>query len=160
MKIKVKYHNNNCKLESFGDWIDLKSAENLVFLSPRIVANEIVIDNSLISLGISMKLPKYFEANIVPRSSTFMKKGLIQWNHFGVIDNSYSGDNDIWKFGAIALKTTTVNEGERICQFRIQPSMQSPWYIKLKWLFTSKVEFVEVDNLDSKDRGGFGSSDK
>ena len=28
MKIKIKYHNQNCKLESFGNWIDLKISRN------------------------------------------------------------------------------------------------------------------------------------
>jgi dUTPase len=29
---------------------------------------------------------------------------------------------------------------------------------KLKWLFTSKIEFIEVNHLGSSDRGGFGST--
>ena len=111
-----------------------------------------------------MRLPKYFQANIVPRSSTFMKKHVIQHNSYGVIDGpdkyseGYSGNDDKWHFGAIALQETEINIGDRICQFEIRPTMKAPWYIKLKWLFDNKIKFIEVDNLKSKNRGGFGSS--
>lgn len=162
MKIKVKYHNDNCKIESFGDWIDLKAAQFVHFNAPTSAfrSRKVSFDFKTISLGISMELPKHFEANIVPRSSTYKKFGLVSANHFGVIDNSYCGDNDVWGFPAIALKETSIEEGDRICQFRIRPSQKAPWYIKLKWLFVSEIEFVEVDHLGNPDRGGFGSSGK
>ena len=156
MKIYIKYHNPNCKLETFGNWIDLKSAENIE-LKP--------FEFKLISLGVSMRLPKYFQANIVPRSSTFIKKHIIQHNHYGVIDGpdktniGYSGNGDIWYFGAIAFKDTIINEGERLCQFEIRPTMKSPWFIKLRWIFNNKYTFIEVDDLGDNNRGGFGTSD-
>ena len=61
MKIKIKYHNEKCNIESFGNWIDLKSAENVQLKFG---------EHKLISLGVSMKLPKYYQANVVPRSSS------------------------------------------------------------------------------------------
>lgn len=157
MKIYIKYHNQNCKLQSHGNWIDLKSAETVSLKQ---------FENKLISLGISMKLPKYFQGNIVPRSGTYGKFGLIQGNHYGVVDgpdnksDGYSGNDDIWKFNGIALKDAQVNEGDRICQFEIRPTMSAPWYIKLKWLFDNKINIIETDNLKSKNRGGFGSTGK
>lgn len=155
MKIEIKYHNKNCKLESFGNWIDLKSAETIEIKK---------FENKLISLGVSMKLPKWFEANLLPRSGTFNKYGVILANGMGVIDgpddksNGYSGNNDIWKFNAIAIRNTQINESDRIAQFSIKPSMKAPWYVKLKWIFNNKIEFIEVDDLKSVDRGGFGKS--
>jgi len=119
-----------------------------------------VFDSGCIPLGVSMQLPKYFEANVLPRSSTFKSYGIIQSNSEGVIDNTYCGDNDEWKFPAIALRDTTIQEGTRICQFRIRPSQNAPAWVKLKWLFTNKIEFVEVETLNNKDRGGFGSTNK
>jgi dUTP pyrophosphatase len=157
MKIFIKYHNPICKLESFGNWIDLKSAENVEIKQ---------FENKLISLGVSMKLPKYFQGNIVPRSGTYNKYFVIQGNHYGVVDggddksDGYSGNNDIWKFNAIAIKNTKISEGDRICQFEIKPIMKAPWYVKLKWIFTSKIDFIEVDDLKCNDRGGFGHSGK
>ena len=155
MKIFIKYHNPNCKLQIHGNWIDLKSAETVSIKK---------LDNYLISLGVSMKLPKYFQANIVPRSGTYNKYSIIQGNHYGVIDgpdnnsDGYSGNNDVWKFNAIALKNTQINEGDRICQFEIRPTMNAPWYIKIKWIFDNKLDIIETSELKSKNRGGFGST--
>lgn len=137
--IKIKYHNKTIKKIkkiSMGDWIDLRSAETV-----ELKAGEF----KLISLGISIKLPDGYEAHIVPRSSTFKNFGIIQTNHCGIIDNSYSGSNDIWMFPAYALRDTVINENDRICQFRIMKKMPN-------------VKFVEVDILNEVDRGGFGST--
>lgn len=137
-KILIKYHTDIDKIQSIkeGDWIDLRAAEDVVMAKGEF---------KLISLGISMKLPDGYEANIVPRSSTFKNFGVIQCNHFAVIDNSYSGDGDIWKFPAYAMRDTVIHKNDRICQFRI--NKRQP-----------EIEFVEVDKLDDKNRGGFGST--
>lgn len=138
-KIEIKYHNKDMvKIEKLhnGDWIDLRSAETV-----ELKAGEFKI----ISLGISMRLPEGYEAHVVPRSSTFKKWGIIQTNHMGVIDNSYSGDDDVWGMPVLATRDTVINVNDRICQFRIfkrQP----------------EVKIVEVDKLDDRSRGGFGST--
>lgn len=137
--IKIKYHNQNIdkiKKINNGDWIDLRSAETV-----ELKAGEF----KLISLGVSMKLPDGYEAHIVPRSSTFKNFGIIQTNHMGIVDNSYSGTNDIWKFPVKAERDTIIRENDRICQFRIVEKMP-------------EVVFEEVNELDNLDRGGFGST--
>lgn len=159
MKIKlyVKLHNEKCKLESFGNWIDLRSSET-ISLNKN--------DFKLIDLGVSMKLPKYYQGNIVPRSGTYKNFKLIQTNHYGVVDgptktqSGYSGNNDKWKFAALAFDDTLVNEGERICQFEIKPTMFAPFLVKLKWLFSNGIKIVYVDDLNYEDRGGFGTTGK
>ena len=91
-EIKVMYHNDNPKLQHIGDkgksnWIDLYTAQDY----------EIEVGKRyMINLGISMKLPEGYEANIVPRSSTFKQFGLLQCNHYGVIDTTYCSDKDVW----------------------------------------------------------------
>ena len=94
-KIKIKYFSDIEKIKKVdnGDWIDLRSA-----IDVELKANEF----KLIPLGIGMKLPKGYEAHVVPRSSTFKNFGIIQTNHQGVIDESYCGDNDMWYFPAYA----------------------------------------------------------
>ena len=62
-----------------------------------------------------------------------------------VIDNSYSGNNDIWRMPVYATRDTVINVNDRICQFRIMPKMPV-------------VDIEEVDNLEGPDRGGFGST--
>ena len=136
--IKIKYHNDIRPLEILdnGDWIDLRAAEDV---------NLEKGDFRLISLGVSMKLPEGYEAHIVPRSSTFKHWGIIQANHMGVIDNSYCGNNDIWKFPAIATRDAVIYKNDRICQFRITKKQPC-------------VRFDTVEHLNGPDRGGFGSS--
>ena len=137
--IKIKYHTNEIdKITeiAIGDWIDLRAAETVAMNTG---------DFKLISLGVSMKLPEGYEAHVVPRSSTFKKWGILQTNSMGIIDNSYSGTNDIWRFPALAMRDTVINKNDRICQFRIVKRQPT-------------VEFEEVDTLDSIDRGGFGST--
>ena len=138
LTIKIKYHNDILPIDTFvnGDWIDLRAAEDVEMKAG---------DFRIISLGVSMKLPEGYEAHIVPRSSTFKNWGIIQANHKGVIDNSYSGTNDIWRYPAIALRDTEIHKNDRICQFRIMKKQE-------KW------ETDTVDILDDEDRGGFGSS--
>lgn len=138
-EIKIKYHNPELTKISkinIGDWIDLRAAEDVELKTG---------DFKIISLGVSMKLPEGYEAHIVPRSSTFKNWGIVQANSIGVIDNSYSGTNDIWKFPAYALRDTVIKTNDRLCQFRIVKRQP-------------EINFVEVDKLDDKDRGGFGST--
>ena len=138
-KIKIKYFSDEIeKIEkiSKGDWIDLRAAADVTLKQGEF---------ALIPLGVGMILPDGYEANIVPRSSTYKKWGIIQANHFGVIDNTYSGDNDQWMFPAIALKDAIINVNDRICQFRINK-------------IQPEVEFETVEHLNSVDRGGFGTT--
>ena len=140
MKVQVKYHADIYPLEKTekGDWIDLRVAEDV-----ELKAGEFKI----ISRGVSMKLPEGYEAVVIPRSSTFKNWGILQTNHFGLIDNSYCGDNDVWKFPALATRDVLIEKNSRICQFRIQKKMDN-------------FEFITVDRLEGSNRGGFGSSGK
>ena len=98
MEIKIKYHDEDLvRIEKIdiGDWIDIRAAED-VFIPLNTFA--------LISLGVSMKLPEGYEAHVAPRSSTFKNWGIIQTNSIGIIDNSYSGTNDIWKLPVYCLE--------------------------------------------------------
>ena len=136
--IKIKYFTDIEKLEKIdkGDWIDLRSAEDVL-----LGKNEF----KLIPLGIGMKLPEGYEAHLVPRSSTFKNFGIIQTNHMGVIDESYCGENDQWMMPVYATRDTRISKNDRICQFRIVKKQP-------------EVEFVEVEHLEEKNRGGFGST--
>ena len=162
MKIKVKYHNSRCKFDfiSKGEWIDLRASGDTVFTGPYMseLDGKVIFDYQLIPLGFAMELPKDFEAILAPRSSTFKNYCIISSNAIGIIDSSFSGNNDQWMFPALAFKSRNINEGERICQFRIQPSQKASIWTKIKWLFTNKIEFVEVDDLQNANRGGIGST--
>ncbi len=57
-----------------------------------------------------------------------------------------------------AIKNGTINKHDRIAQFEVVPSQKATWWQKLKWLFSSGVKLVKVDNLQENSRGGFGST--
>lgn len=139
-KIKIKYFDNEISkienIEGKSDWYDLRASETVILKAGEF---------ALIPLGVGMILPDHYEANIVPRSSTFKNYGIIQTNCFAVIDNSYSGDNDMWRLPVYATRDVTINKNERICQFRINEKQPV-------------IEFEEVTHLNDTDRGGFGST--
>lgn len=157
LKLKVKVLTPGCEPEinKKGDWIDVRSAKDFTFYPPS-VNHEI----NIIPLGFAMALPQGFEAICAPRSSTYKNYGFILANSFGVIDNSYSGDNDEWGAVTLSFKESNVKKFDRICQFRIQLSQKATVWQKLKWLFTSGVELEFVEHLSDEDRGGFGSTGK
>lgn len=138
-QIKIRYAVEGMeKLEKIvkGDWIDLRAAEDVKLKKG---------EYKLISLGVAMELPKGYEAHIAPRSSTYKNFKVLQTNHFGIVDESYCGNNDIWHFPAYATEDTVIHKNDRICQFRIEEHQP-------------EIEFVEVDRLDNEDRGGIGTS--
>lgn len=174
LKIKVKRLNKNISLPEIienGDFIDLRAAETITMNAPQAGVlkkhkvngtewshRDVTFDFKLIPLGVAMQLPKGFIAVPVPRSSTYKKYGITQANSIGIIDNSYCGNNDEWKFPAIAYKDTIIHEGDRICQYEIRLSQKATMWQKLKWLFSSGVEIIEVESLSDTNRGGFCST--
>ena len=142
MEIKIKYHSNEIpKIHAIkeGDCIDLYAAERVELKQ---------FDFKIISLGISMKLPEGYRANLSPRSSTYKNWGILQTNSPGIIDEVFCGENDIWGMPVVALRDTVIEVGDRICQFEIVKKMEE------------KPEFAIVEHMDDEDRGGFGSTGK
>lgn len=138
MEIKVQYLNDRVtrlSVNAKGDWVDMYAAETVELKQG---------EHKLIHLGVAMKLPEGYEAHLVPRSSTFKKWGIIQANHVGIIDNSYSGPEDWWKMSVIAMRDTVINKDDKICQFRIVERQP-------------RIHFVEGKMTDPS-RGGFGST--
>ncbi len=140
--IKIKYFTEKIEklayIDGKSDWIDLRSAEDVDLKKG---------EYRLIPLGVAMELPKGYEAHIVPRSSTYKNFGIIQTNHQGVVDGSYCGDNDQWYMSAYALRDTHISVNDRICQFRIVENQP-------------KIVFQEVNALEGRNRGGFGTTGK
>ena len=139
MEIKIKYFDkeiDKVKKISNGDWVDLRASETV-----ELKAGEF----KLIPLGVGMILPEGYEAHIAPRSSTFKNYGILQCNSVGVVDNSYSGEEDMWRMPVYATRDTIIWKNDRICQFRIMESQPT-------------IYFMEVNHLNDNSRGGFGST--
>lgn len=141
LPLRIKYFDKNIeklKKTEKGDWIDLRSAIDISLKKG---------DFALIPLGVGMVLPDGYEAHIVPRSSTFKNWKIIQTNSVGIIDNSYSGENDQWMMPVYAVEDTEIKKNDRICQFRILEKMPA-------------LEIQEVEHLNDVSSGGFGSTGK
>ena len=141
-QIKIKYFTDKIDklayIDGKSDWIDLRASEEVTLKQGEF---------ALVPLGVAMELPKGYEAHIVPRSSTYKNLGVIQANHCGVVDGSYCGDNDMWRMPVIAMRDTQIHVNDRICQFRIMKNQP-------------EILFEEVEHLEGKDRGGFGTTGK
>lgn len=135
-QIRIKYFTDIPPVTQVGDWVDLRSAQDIT-LFPG--------DYRQIPLGIAVKLPKGYEAIIAPRSSTFRNWGVLAANSIGIIDEAYCGPNDEWHFPVYATKQVIIRKGDRICQFRILKHME-------------KLDIQTVEDLSGPDRGGFGST--
>lgn len=141
-KLKIKYHVKEleklCYIDGKSDWIDLRVAENVSMKQG---------EYRLISMGISVEIPKGYEMLIVPRSSAYKNFGILQTNAMGVVDESFCGDNDIIHMPILAMRDTEIHINDRIGQFRLMPHQP-------------EVHFIEVDHLDNENRGGFGTTGK
>lgn len=181
-EIKVMYHDKDMpKLENIGGInhsvaIDLYTAEKVT-----LDAGEFAI----ISLGVSIKVPEGHKADVKPRSSTFKKFGIIQPNSPGLIDEVYSGPEDIWKMPVFAplgkgdmvsmmadilykvhagdVKTTfkDANEMKRWIYDNVDcRTITIPKHTRLCQMEIlprmEAMEIVETDLSGEKNRGGFG----
>ena len=173
MKIKIKEVVSGCMPEviKVGDWIDLTTAEEVQLFVPHAKMlhkkkaenqtdrlRDVIFAYTLLNLGVAMQLPKGYEAILAPRSSSFKKYGIIQTNGIGLIDESFCGDDDIWRMPILATRAITIPKGTRIAQFRVQLSQKATVWQKLKWLFCSNIQIEKVDALNNEARGGFGST--
>lgn len=156
----VKYFDKNLPklvLTEKGDCIDLRVSK--VFKvdtppnEPSKVGEEVSFPHSykkgdtlFFKLGVGMKLPIGYKANVYPRSSTFKNFGFILTNSVGIIDNTYCGDTDEWCGMVYCTRDGVINYGDRIFQFEPVP------------VYTHEFVYTEVENLDDISRGGYGTS--
>lgn len=167
LKIKVKVLTEGCmpQITENGDWVDLRAAQDMEIRAAQAGVQyqennekyrDVTTPVYYIPLGIAVQLPKGFEAIIASRSSGPKKFRIFIPNGKGIVDNIYNGNNDQWHYVASPMENTSIEKGDRICQFRIQLSQKATMWQKLKWLFSSGIELVEVDDLGNENRGGFG----
>lgn len=142
LKVKRLDNNPDLPLPSYqsdgSSGLDLRAAVNKdLTLQPG--------DIRLIPTGLSISIPKGYEAQIRPRSGLALRDGLGFVNSPGTIDADYRGEIRV-----IAInwgkKPLTIRRGDRIAQMVINK--------------VSKAIVEEVDELDptKRGKGGFGHS--
>ena len=103
--------------------------------------------HALVPLNIGVKPPKNHFVMLIARSS-FYKRGLIVPNGVGIGDEDFCGDNDEYHLPVLNLTNAPIkiDRGDRIAQMLILPY--------------EKMRLHETPQLDSKSRGGFGTTGK
>ena len=147
-KVKICVLDHKCKPSQQGNWIDLKCAIKVELKGG--------FEYYQLPLGIKTELPKWYKAEVKPRSSTFKHYSILQTNSPGEIEANYCEE---WLFPCISvLSGNYISSGERICQMQIKLREDAPWYMKILDLFT-KIELKYVDEEEIKgNRKGFGST--
>lgn len=104
-------------------------------------------ETQLIKTGISVAIPVGYEIQVRPRSGLSLKTGLRVANAPGTIDSDYRGEVCVIMTNTANL-SQTINKGDKIAQLVISA--------------VPMIDWIEVDELDSTERGegGFGSTDK
>ena len=175
LEVEIKYHDKNMpkmvKLDR-GNWVDCRvieggkvtfdigtpneRKEKLQWVDCERTLEDGTIEKTkkityhkgdflMLPLGISIKQPKGYEVNLLPRSSTFKNFGIIQANSMAVGDDTFISDNDMYHYPAIALTDGEIYLYDRICQMQVNK--------------TTNLKLNEVDTLgDNKTRKGFGST--
>lgn len=101
------------------------------------------LQRGLIPTGLYIALPAGYEAQVRPRSGMALKKGITVLNSPGTIDADYRGEIRVILVN-LSDQDVIIEDGERIAQMVIAKHEQAEW--------------VEVETLDSTERGagGFG----
>ena len=103
--------------------------------------------------GLAVEIPEGYVGLIYPRSSN-RKTEAYMCNHVGVVDSGYRGEV------MISFKNRTMNLSEGVIPQLTKPYEVGNKVAQLIIVPYPKIEFVEVDELSSSDRGenGHGSS--
>lgn len=143
MKVKIKRIDKSLPLPEYQTKgsvaFDLYSRKDLK-IKPQEIA--------LIPTNLIIQTPKNYMLLIASRSSNPKKLGLLKPHGIGIIDQDYCGPEDEIKVQVynFSNKTSKINRGQRIGQATFVPIKKAVWQ--------------ETDNIKSKSRGGFGSTDK
>ena len=142
MKVKIKRLDKNLPLpryETAGSvGFDLLCRESIT-IEPHTVG--------LIPANVIVETPPGYMLMVTLRSSTPRKRGLLIPHGVGVIDNDYCGEGDEIKIQVYNFtnQPVTIEHGEKIAQ---------GIFVRV-----DKAEWLEVPQMDSETRGGFGSTD-
>lgn len=116
--------------------VDLRATESLTLLPGG--------GRALVPTGIAVAIPRGYAGFVQPRSGLALRHGVTCLNTPGLIDADYRGELKVLLVNTDPAEPFLIERGERIAQLVIQA--------------VEHVAFVEVEELDSTERGegGFG----
>ena len=105
------------------------------------------LERILIPTGLKVAIPEGYEIQVRPRSGLAIKHGITMLNAPGTVDSDYRGELKVIVVN-LSNEAYTIEPNERIGQFVLNKIEQ--------------IEFIEVEELDSTERGegGFGHTGK
>lgn len=141
MKVEVKKINPKAVLPQY-ETAGAAGFDFVLMDDLEVAPNSIV----LIPTGLVIKTPVGYMLMITPRSSTPKKTGLSMPHSVGIVDCDYCGPEDEVKlqFHNPTNQPIKLQAGQRIAQ---------GIFVRV-----DQGDFVEVENLDTQTRGGFGST--
>jgi dUTP pyrophosphatase len=103
---------------------------------------------ALVPGNIIVEVPDGYMLTVAARSSTPLKRGLLTPHGIGVIDHDYCGPEDEIRIQVYNFtdREVVVKRGDKIAQ---------GLFIRV-----DKFEWEEVDRMEKRSRGGFGSTDR
>lgn len=148
MDVKIKKLNEDAVIPTYAH--DTDAGLDLVATSYEYKEN---IDCHVYGTGIAVEIPEGYVGLIYPRSSN-RKTNAYMCNHVGVIDSGYRGEV------MISFKNRDMNLQEEVIPQLTKPYEVGDKIAQLIIIPYPKIEFVEVDELSSSDRGknGHGST--
>lgn len=138
LRLDVRFTRDPYRIERHGGWIDLQCAQDTLIMPQRA---------AVVPLGVNIRVPEGYETIIAPRSSTFLRHGILMANSIGIVEQGYCGNLD--ELGMVAFNPSdgpvAVERGLRICQFKVVRAMPD-------------VFLNFVDDMGGVSRGGYGST--
>ncbi len=98
-----------------------------------------------VPLNVVVQVPAGYALLIFPRSSLFLRKGLLMANSVGIIDQDYCGKED-------EIMALLYNPGEREVEIKRGERIAQAMLVKIE-----RPKIVESEPKE-KSRGGFGST--
>lgn len=143
MRVRVPFQRLSNEIETprnayQGDaGVDLRSSVDLV-LAPG--------ERAAIPCGVSLAIPEGYAGFVLPRSGLAAKHGISLVNAPGLIDSGFRGEVRAILINLDPEQPFSISKGDRIAQLLVLP--------------VPVIEFVEVDDIGTTERGsgGFGSS--
>lgn len=140
MKIKVKRFDAKLPLPEYKT--DGAAAMDCYAREDTVVHGDSI---GYVPLNVAVQPPPGHFVFVVARSSLH-KRGLFLANGAGIGDEDFAGDEDEYKAAVynFTKESVEVKRGERVAQMMVLPF--------------DRVEWEEVESLDAKSRGGFGTT--
>ncbi|MEK9175059.1 MAG: dUTP diphosphatase [Patescibacteria group bacterium] len=141
MKVCIKRIDKSLPLPEY------KTAGAVAFdLASRIDMTILPKSIAYIPLNVALEPPEGHMVLLAARSSLH-KKGLMLANGVGIVDRDFSGNEDEYHAAVYNFSDNPVNisRGDRVAQAVFKPYEKAEWH--------------EVDDLENKSRGGFGTTD-